>query len=151
MVDGTLIVGFSLIFNGFCWKWGFGHPQLGLLCGAALSGTFFLRKTNVSGNMILNYSLQMFCQTGPNLLLTRGTTIKTGILTLTEFWWVPQIPEMVVPESSHDRSSSKESSQNVPSNITISGSDFFLSFWRDDFCLGFLSVPEPHNPGLHSP
>ena len=28
-------------------------------------------------------------QNEPNLLLTQGTTIRTGILTLIEFWWVP--------------------------------------------------------------
>ena len=44
-----------------------------------------------------------FYQCGHNLLLTRGTTIKTGILTLTEFWWVPQNLEIVVPKSPHDQ------------------------------------------------
>ena len=48
------------------------------------------------------YDFQMiFVQNGPNLLLNRGTTIKTGILALVEFWWVliPSIPQMVVPKS----------------------------------------------------
>ena len=31
----------------------------------------------------------IFDQNGPNLLLTRGATIKTGILTPIEFWWIP--------------------------------------------------------------
>ena len=43
---------------------------------------------------------------------------------LIEFWWVPQIPEMVIPASSHDRSCLKESSQNVPTTITISESAY---------------------------
>ena len=97
------------------------HPQLGLLFGAALPGAFFsqgdiifFKETHVCDDFQMKFD-----QHGPNLLLTRGTTIKTGILTAVEFWWVPQIPEMVVPESSHDRSCSKESPKNVPSTITI--------------------------------
>ena len=50
------------------------HPQLGPLCGAALPGAFLWQKKK-------NYDIQMiFHQNGPNLLLTRETTIKTGIL-----------------------------------------------------------------------
>ena len=73
------------------------HPQLCDLCGAALPGAFFLRKTNLfrkimicdDFQMIFHDFLLIFNQNGPNLLLTRGTTIKTGILTPIEFWWVP--------------------------------------------------------------
>ena len=65
------------------------HPQLGLLCGAALPG-FFSQKISTSGNNMIFHDFQIiFDQNGPNLLLTRGTTIKTGILTPIEFWWVP--------------------------------------------------------------
>ena len=66
------------------------HPQSGLLCGAALPGAFFLRKTLLLRKTMIFDDFQMiFHQNGPNLLLTRGTTIKTGILTPIEFWWVP--------------------------------------------------------------
>ena len=66
------------------------HPQLGLRFGAALPGAFFLRKTALlRKNMIFNDFQMIFHQNEPNLLLTRGTTIKTGILTPVEFWWVP--------------------------------------------------------------
>ena len=67
------------------------HPQLGLRFGAALPGAFFYQKNSTfeKKNMIF-YDFQMFFhQNGANLLLTRGTTIKTGILTPVEFWWVP--------------------------------------------------------------
>ena len=68
------------------------HPQLGLRFGAALPGAFFSQKNNTFAkkkNMIF-YDFQMiFHQNGPNLLSTRETTIKTGILTPIEFWWVP--------------------------------------------------------------
>ena len=66
------------------------HPQLGLRFGAALPGAFFLRKTALFVNNMICYDFQMiFHQNGPNLLLNRGTTIKTGILTPIEFWLVP--------------------------------------------------------------
>ena len=66
------------------------HPQLGLRFGAALPGPFFVRKTRLFRKNMLFYDFQMiFHENGPNLLLTRGTTIKTGILTPVEFWWVP--------------------------------------------------------------
>ena len=66
------------------------HPQLGLRFGAALPGAFFHRKTSLlRKNMIFDDFQMIFHQNGPNLLLTRGTTIKTGILTPVEFWWVP--------------------------------------------------------------
>ena len=67
------------------------HPQLCDLCGAALPGAFFSQK-NIplsTKNMIFHDFHMIFHQNGPNLLLTRGTTIKTGILTRIEFWWVP--------------------------------------------------------------
>ena len=46
------------------------HPQLGLLCGAALPGAFFvLRKTVLlRKNMNFNDFQMMFDQNGPNLL-----------------------------------------------------------------------------------
>ena len=65
------------------------HPQLGLRFGAAMP--FFIQPKNntLPKNMIL-YAFQMiFYKNGPNLQLTRRTTIKTGILTPVEFWWVP--------------------------------------------------------------
>ena len=66
------------------------HPQLGLRFGAALPGAFFSEKnTTFVKNMIFDDFQMIFHQNGPNLLLTRGTTIKTGILTPVEFWWVP--------------------------------------------------------------
>ena len=66
------------------------HPQLGLLCGAALPGAFFLGKTFLLSKKKIVYNLfNIVCQNGPKLLLTRATTIKTGILTPVEFWWVP--------------------------------------------------------------
>ena len=66
------------------------HPQLGLRFGAALPGFFLLRKTTLlRKNIMFNSFSIIFHQNGPNLLLTRGTTIKTGILTTVEFWWVP--------------------------------------------------------------
>ena len=54
----------------------------------------------------------IFDENWPNLILTWGTTIKSGILTPIEFWWVSEIPEMVVSESSHDRSCSRESNHH---------------------------------------
>ena len=94
------------------------HPQLGLRFAAALL-FFLLEKTTHSRKNVIFDDFQMkFDQHVFNLLLNRGTTIKTSILTVVEFWWVPQIPEMVVPESSHDRSCSKESPKNVTSTIS---------------------------------
>ena len=79
----------------FYWKWGvwignegFGASQFGLRFGAALPGDFFGEKhLFFVKNMFFDDFQMIFHQNGPNLLLTRGTTIKTGILTL--FWWVP--------------------------------------------------------------
>ena len=66
------------------------HPQLGLRFGAALPGAFFSQKNSTfEKDSIFHDFLMVFHQNGPDLLLTRGTTIKTGILTLVEFWWVP--------------------------------------------------------------
>ena len=68
------------------------HPQLGLRFGAAPPGAFFLRKiacTFKKKNMIFDDFQMIFNKNGPNLILTRETTIKTGILTLIEFWWEP--------------------------------------------------------------
>ena len=67
------------------------HPQLGLRFGAALPGAFFVEEKQhfCEKPLFIFVFLKIFLQTGPNLLLTRGTTIKTGILTPVEFWWVP--------------------------------------------------------------
>ena len=66
------------------------HPQLGLRFGAALPGAFFSQKNStLTKNMIFDDFQMIFHKNGPNLLLNRGTTIRTGILTLIEFWWVP--------------------------------------------------------------
>ena len=67
------------------------HPQTGFLCGAALPRAFFVaEKQPFSEKNLIFYDFQMiFNHNGTNLLLTRGTTIKTGILTPIEFWWVP--------------------------------------------------------------
>ena len=47
-------------------------------------------KTARLGKNTISVDFQMiFNQNEPNLVLTRGTTIKTGILTLIEIWWVP--------------------------------------------------------------
>ena len=48
---------------------------------------------------------------------------------------------MVVSESSHDRSCSKESSTNVPSTIIISDSDLFLLSLRSSLCLWLHQIP----------
>ena len=66
------------------------HPQLGLRFGAALPGPFFSQKNSTFEKNIIFDDFQMiFHENGHNLLLNRETTIKTGILTLIEFWWVP--------------------------------------------------------------
>ena len=65
------------------------HPQLGLRFGAALPFFFLGKQHFYKKNMICHVFQMIFDQNGPNLLLTRGTTIKTGILTPVEFWWVP--------------------------------------------------------------
>ena len=66
------------------------HPQLGLLCGAALPFFCFIAKTALLRKTINSNDFSIvFYEHGPNLLLTRGTTIKTGILPLIEFLWVP--------------------------------------------------------------
>ena len=66
------------------------HPQLGLRFGAALPGAFCYQKNNTFVKKHDFHDFQMiFHQNGPNLLLNRETTIRTGILTLIEFWWVP--------------------------------------------------------------
>ena len=76
------------------------HPQLGLRFGAALPGAFCSQNHSTFEKQHAFDDFQkIFHQNGPNLLLTRGATIKTGILTPVEFWWVPYIPEMVIPES----------------------------------------------------
>ena len=69
--------------------WVLVHPQLGLRFGAALPGAFFSQKNITFVKKNFDDFQMIFHQNGPNLLLTRGTTIKTGILTPVEFWWVP--------------------------------------------------------------
>ena len=87
MVDRRLFIGFLLIFSGLLLKMGvLVHPQLGLLCGAALPGAFFAEKHNFYEKHI---TVMIFKYFFINLLLIRGTTIKAGILTLMEFWCVP--------------------------------------------------------------
>ena len=62
------------------------HPQSGLLCGAALPGAFFSRKTRPSGKNIIFMDFPMiFHQNEPNMLLNRGTINETGILDPIEF------------------------------------------------------------------
>ena len=61
------------------------HPQLGLRFGAALPGGFFSQKNSLLIKIMFFCNFQMiFHQNEPNLLLTRGTTIRTGILTPVE-------------------------------------------------------------------
>ena len=58
------------------------HPQLGLRFGAALPETFFSQKNNTFNKKTCFFYFSMiFHQNEHNLLLTRGTTIRTGILT----------------------------------------------------------------------
>ena len=67
------------------------HPQLGLLCGAALPAPFFFRKIELLLKNILFYDFQLtFHQHLHNSLLTRGTTIKTGIWPLYNFGRYPK-------------------------------------------------------------
>ena len=174
MVDGWLIIGCLLIFNGFCWKWWFWcipssvfgvvqpcrflflhknmtiiekhdfqvfsndfvrksrqkksrQPSLflslqiyrlpplpptskirwfvflfrlkwGFWCiPSSVFGLvqpcrvfFFAEKQHCLEKTYFFYDFSLvFHENGPNLLLNRGTTIKTGILTPVEFWWVP--------------------------------------------------------------
>ena len=46
MVDGGLIIGFLLDFNGLLEMGVLVHPQFGLRFGAALPGAFFVAKHN---------------------------------------------------------------------------------------------------------
>ena len=62
----------------------------------------------------------IFLPNDNNLSSTRGIINKNGILDPIEFWWVPYMPEMVIPKSSHDRSCSKKSFPSARSTITIS-------------------------------
>ena len=56
-------------------------------CSAAF---VFRRKIALLRKSMISTDVQMiFHQNGPNLLLTRGTTIKTDILAIIELWWVP--------------------------------------------------------------
>ena len=56
------------------------HPQSGLLCGAALPGAVSPRKNTTSEKQKDNH------HNGPNLLSTRDTTRKTGIVDPLQFW-----------------------------------------------------------------
>ena len=81
------LVVFQLIF---LWKWRFWFiPSSVFGLVQPCRGLFFRRKTTLLRKNIIVDDFQMiFYQNGPNVLLTRGTTIKTGILTLVELWWV---------------------------------------------------------------
>ena len=99
------------------------HPQLGLRFGAALPGAFFPRKQHFWKKKIADFRM-IFDQNGPNLLLTWGTTIKTGILTPIEFWWVITLN----PWNGHPRVLPwpilfGRVAKKVPSTITIPESD----------------------------
>ena len=85
-IDYWIFVDFQLIFMNMGVLV---HPQLGLRFGTALSGCLFQEKHNFWRNTIVDDFQMILHRNGPNLLLNRGTTIKTGILTLIEFWWVP--------------------------------------------------------------
>ena len=106
----------------FTENWGFGASPVRTSVASIPAGGFFCFVLNVTFVKKHDFSdsLMIFHQNDPNLSSTQGTTYKTGILDPKEFWWVPQIPEMVVPTSSHDRSCSKESSQNALTGSTIS-------------------------------
>ena len=69
-------------------NWGFGASPLwdSVWCSP---GAFFSEQHGFRKIMLFNTFTITFHQNGSGLLLTRETTIKTGILTLTEFWWVP--------------------------------------------------------------
>ena len=62
MVDGGVTFLICVDFQWILMKMGvWVHPQLGLLCGAALPGAFFLRKTALlTKKMILHDSLSIF-------------------------------------------------------------------------------------------
>ena len=68
---------------------GFGASPARSSVWCSLAGGFFRRKTALLRKHMIFCDFQMiFHKKGPNLLLTRGTTIKTSILTPVEFWWV---------------------------------------------------------------
>ena len=72
-------------------KGGFGASPARSSVWCSPAGFFFSKKntTFAKKNMMFD-DFSMIChQHGPNLLLNRGTTIRTGILTPIEFWWVP--------------------------------------------------------------
>ena len=48
MVDGGLIFGFLLIFNGFCWKWGFWCIPSSVFCVVQPCRVFFSEKHSFS-------------------------------------------------------------------------------------------------------
>ena len=93
MVDGAFTPGFYIFSMDLTEHWVLVHPHSEKLCGAALPGSFaFKKKQHLLAKhkiMIFSYLSMSVYQNLCNLLLTRGTTIKTGILTLLEFWWVP--------------------------------------------------------------
>ena len=57
-------------------------------------------------------------QINPKMIPKRRIIARTGILDPIEFWWVPELPEMIVPKSCHDRFCLKKSSQKATSAIT---------------------------------
>ena len=70
------------------WFWCIPSSVFGLV--QPCQGLFSTRKSQLFTKNMLCTDFQMIVDhNGLNLLLTRETTIKTGILTLREFWWVP--------------------------------------------------------------
>ena len=117
--------------NVFYWFWlemgVLVHPNLEILWPASLpfvASFFFLLMSLLRQNQSSCDFSMVFLQNYFNLLLTRWTINKTSILEPIKFWWVPQMPEMVVPKSSHDRFCLKKSSPKPRSTITISESEF---------------------------
>ena len=78
-------------------------------------------------------------QNKPKMLSEGGIIARNGILDLIKFWWVPQMSEMIVPKSSHDRFCSKKSSPNAPSTIT--NSEFDLSVFVSELWAQKLLSP----------
>ena len=95
--------------------------------------------SKLAGMFDFFYFPMFFCQNGCKILSIRGMNGKSGILDPMKFWQVPQVSEMIVPESSHDRCCSEKSSCKAPSSILISESAFgpkavFFRVLRNVFC-----------------
>ena len=99
------------------------HPHSGLLCGAFLAVfVFFFWVLVFLNNLVFIDCSMVFHQNYINMVSTRGIINKNGILDPIKLWWVPQMLEMILPKSSHDRFCLKKSSPNARSTITISES-----------------------------